>query len=48
MKAAIEHLNWLIDNGIEFPDAAYRTATLFKISQQELEQEYDRQCGAEV
>lgn len=43
MKAALEHLNWLIDNGVEFPDAAYRTATLFKINQQELEQEYDRQ-----
>ena len=46
MKAALEHLNWLIDNGVEFPDAAYRAATLFQIKQQELEQEYDRDCSA--
>lgn len=43
MNAALEHLNWLIDHGAEYPEAHYRTVTLFGCDADELQAAYDQQ-----
>lgn len=46
MQAALQHLNWLIDNGAEYPDAHARTVSLFGCDGDELQTAYDKQWSA--
>jgi hypothetical protein len=43
MEAALMWLNHMISEGGEFPDAAYRSATIWGVDQAKLEREYDAQ-----
>ena len=43
LSDALEHLNTLILNGGEYPDAIYKTTTAFNVNAQDLQDEYDRQ-----
>jgi len=38
---ALDYLNRLVSNGIEFPDASYKAASGFKVVQSKLEELYD-------
>lgn len=46
MNAALDHLNWLIDHGVEYPDAYARTVSLFGCDGDELQVAYDKQWSA--
>lgn len=48
MKAALAHLNWLIDSGVEYPDAHYRTTALFGCDADALQAAYDQQFTADT
>jgi DNA repair ATPase RecN len=43
LSDALEYLNTLILNGGEYPDASYKTTTVFNVNAQDLQDEYDRQ-----
>lgn len=43
MDAALNHLNWLIDQGVEYPDAHYRAVDFFGCDATALQAEYDQQ-----
>ena len=41
MDEALEYLISLVRSGVEFPDAAWKSATKFRVNQSELESAYD-------
>ena len=43
MGAALNHLNYLIDNGAEYPEAHTRTVLLFGCDGDALQSAYDHQ-----
>lgn len=47
MNTALNHLNDLINDGIEYPDAHYTTTTLFGCDSDALQAAYDQQFTAE-
>lgn len=47
MNTALAHLNYLIDSGVEYPDAHHRTATLFGCDGDALQAAYDQQFTAD-
>jgi hypothetical protein len=40
-QAALNYMLTLVDDGWEFPDAAYRAASCWHVQQERLEAEYD-------
>lgn len=43
LSDALEYLNTLILNGVEYPDAIYKTTIAFNVNHADLQDEYDRQ-----
>jgi len=41
VSEALEHLNGLIADGVEYPDAEYLTAKRFRVDADELREAYD-------
>lgn len=45
-RAALGHLVDLINQGVEFPDAAWKAASRYGVNQHALERAYDQFCAA--
>ncbi len=43
MNQAMEYLNQLIADGVDYPDAEFKTAVKFGIAADDLREDYDRQ-----
>jgi len=45
---ALDYLNELIEDGMEFPDATWKVIQRFDMSVQELKELYDNPLGAQI
>lgn len=45
---ALEYLNALIEQGIEYPDAIYQASEQYKVNHDDLQAEYDNQFGGQA
>lgn len=45
---ALEYLNALIEQGIEYPDALYQASQQYKVNHDDLQTEYDNQFGGQA